>query len=383
MKLLRTGLLAAPLLCFAAPPFAVAEEGDWLFRAGWSQIAPKDDNLTLSPGVKLQVDDDEQFTFDITYMLREHWGVELLASNEWNHGFYVEDAGNRVLGGYVEHLPPTLSLQYHFLPDARFRPYVGAGLNYTIVTGDGPPAVDLDDSLGLAAQLGADFQLTDRWFINAVVRWIDIDFDAALSGSDIGTVEVDPWVYGIHLGYRFGRAGDAAPVAAAATAAAVAPEPEPEPAPAPPPPPPAPADTDGDGVADGNDLCPATPAGRQVGPRGCRCDYTVSLAFGFDSDALTAEDRRLLDDLAENLKRLPYLRGVVEGHTDSRGPEAYNQQLSERRARSAYQYLLDAGIRAAQLSYVGYGESRPVADNDTEEGRALNRRVVVRRTDCR
>ncbi len=382
MRRLHTGLLAVALMCFVAPQFAVAEEGDWLFRAGWSRVAPKDDNLTLAPGTVLQVDDDEQFTFDITYMFRKHWGVELLASNEWDHGFYVEDpSGNRVLGGSVEHLPPTLSLQYHFLPDARFRPYVGAGLNYTIVLGDEPPPVDLDSSFGLAAQIGADFQLTDRWFINGVVRWIDIDFDAALSGSDLGTVEVDPWIYGIHVGYRFGRARDAAPVAAAAAPPPPLAAEEPEP---PPPPPPAPpADTDGDGVPDADDLCAGTPSGRTVDSRGCRCDYTVSLAFGFDSDELTAEDRRLLDGLIEDLRRLPYLRGVVEGHTDSRGPEAYNQQLSERRAETVHQYLLDAGISDDQLNYAGYGESRPVADNDTEEGRAANRRVVVRRTDCR
>ncbi|MEJ2385475.1 MAG: OmpW family outer membrane protein, partial [Xanthomonadales bacterium] len=93
MKRWQIGLAAAAMVCTVAPYTAVAEEGDWLFRAGWSVIDPKSDNLALpdvAPDAMLQVDKDARFTFDITYMFRDNWGVELLASDEWNHGFYVE-----------------------------------------------------------------------------------------------------------------------------------------------------------------------------------------------------------------------------------------------------------------------------------------------------
>ncbi|MEJ2514953.1 MAG: OmpA family protein, partial [Gammaproteobacteria bacterium] len=160
-----------------------------------------------------------------------------------------------------------------------------------------------------------------------------------------------------------------------------APPPPPPPAPAPPPPPP-PADGDRDGVPDSADLCPTTPAGAPVDSNGCRCDYTLSLEFGFDSAELSASDKQALNQLIGTLNRLPYVRAVVEGHTDSRGAAEYNQGLSERRAQAVVDYLHAAGIGDNQLRAVGYGESRPVASNETEEGRAANRRAVLRRTDC-
>ena len=85
---------------------------------------------------------------------------------------------------------------------------------------------------------------------------------------------------------------------------------------------------------------------------------------------------------AENLARLYWISGVVEGHTDATGADAYNQSLSERRAKSVMEYLQAKGIGDTRMTPVGYGESKPVADNATKAGRAENRRVVLRRTDC-
>ncbi len=385
-------LLAGIVACAMAAPAALAAEGDWLFRVGGSEIMPKDNNLTLITGDELQVDDDCRLTFDITYMFRDHWGVELLASDQWNHGFTASGGDLGPIGGEVKHIPPTLSLQYHFFPDSRFRPYVGAGLNYTIFSGEkisipalglySSSTLELDDSWGWAAQVGIDIDIWKNWFINGVVRYIDIGADAQLNIPEIspdgdhfmlGTINIDPWIYGIHVGYKWGRPE---PVAQ------VAPPPPPPPAPAPPPPPPPPADGDGDGVPDSADLCPNTPAGRPVDSNGCRCDYTLSLEFGFDSAELTAADKRALNELIGTLNRLPYVRAVVEGHTDSRGAAEYNQRLSERRAQAVVDYLHAAGIGDNQLTAIGYGESRPVASNETDEGRAANRRAVLRRTDC-
>jgi outer membrane protein len=201
------GYLVAGLLCLSAPATVVAQQGDWLVRAGWSQVDPKDDNLKLGSDTVLQVHQDERFTFNVTYMIRDNLGIELLASDKWNHGFktYVNNLAPSVLSGEVEHIPPTLSLNYHFNAINRFRPYLGAGLNYTMFSGEKPSGLSLDNSLGIAAQAGVDMDITDKWFLNYAVRWIDIDADAKLNGDKVGTIEIDPWVFGLHVGYRFGN----------------------------------------------------------------------------------------------------------------------------------------------------------------------------------
>jgi len=104
--------------------------------------------------------------------------------------------------------------------------------------------------------------------------------------------------------------------------------------------------------------------------------------FVTDSAELTDEDMAILDEVAETLTRLKFVSGTVIGHTDSSGPDEYNQALSERRARSVATYLEGKGIGSGRLAVSGAGESEPVADNATAEGRAENRRVVLRRTDC-
>ena len=141
-------------------------------------------------------------------------------------------------------------------------------------------------------------------------------------------------------------------------------------------------DTDGDGVVDASDQCPATPKGDRVGPYGCSCDVTRSLQFATDSAVLTDADKTSLDETAANLARLKFVAGTVEGHTDNTGSDAYNQGLSERRAQTVSDYLQGKGIAVGRLTAVGFGESQPVADNATREGRAQNRRVVLKRTDC-
>jgi outer membrane protein len=183
---------------------AFAAQGDWLVRVGASVVDPKSDNLTLAPTTKLQVEDDTRPTFDVTYMFRDKWGVELLASTPWNHDLTLKTAAGNVALGEVQHLPPTLSVQYHFNPAGRIRPYVGLGINYTLLFKEEPETLSVDNSFGPAAQLGVDVGINDRWFVNLSARYIDIDADARLGGVDIGTVEVDPFVYGIHVGFKLG-----------------------------------------------------------------------------------------------------------------------------------------------------------------------------------
>ncbi len=145
------------------------------------------------------------------------------------------------------------------------------------------------------------------------------------------------------------------------------------------------ADGDGDGVCDGVDQCPNTAPGTRVGPVGCDCDYTLQLQFAFDSAKLTAGDMAQLDELVPllNNPKTGFMGGVIEGHTDSIGSAEYNMGLSKRRAESVASYMQSKGVNlGSRFATEAFGEAKPIASNDTEAGRAENRRVVIRRTDC-
>lgn len=138
-------------------------------------------------------------------------------------------------------------------------------------------------------------------------------------------------------------------------------------------------DSDGDGVVDSRDKCPNTPRGALVNLDGCWAFSGVF--FDHDSTRIKSKFDPLFANAVEVLRLNPGLTVEIQGHTDSTGPEAYNQKLSERRAMAVKQELVNQGIDGSRLTTVGYGESRPIADNNTAEGRAQNRRVVYRRTD--
>lgn len=105
--------------------------------------------------------------------------------------------------------------------------------------------------------------------------------------------------------------------------------------------------------------------------------FKADALFDFDSAKIRPDAIPILDKAVAWLNEFPTVKGVIEGHTDSRGSEEYNQGLSERRAKAVYDYLVDKGINKFRLTYKGYGESRPVATNETDEGRQLNRRIVL------
>ncbi|MGN8276804.1 OmpA family protein [Pseudomonas sp. SMV71] len=158
-------------------------------------------------------------------------------------------------------------------------------------------------------------------------------------------------------------------------------------------------DEDGDGVFDRRDRCPDTPANTPVEHHGCPLpQYPASappvepqapasevitlndagkVLFDFDQSDLTAEARSQLDGLMSKLSHANVVSIRVVGHTDSVGTDAYNQRLSERRASSVVEYLLTQGLAPDKLTSEGKGESEPVADNTTDEGRAQNRRVEL------
>jgi OmpA-OmpF porin, OOP family len=141
-----------------------------------------------------------------------------------------------------------------------------------------------------------------------------------------------------------------------------------------------PLDADGDGVPNAIDACPDTPPGFKVDERGCVLEQQTvtvlrSVSFEFDSSRLTADARRTLDRVAAGLRGQLGMRVEIAGHTDALGTEAYNQRLSLARATAVRNFLTAIGIDGSRLQVKGYGASQPVADNDTDEGRAENRRV--------
>lgn len=139
-----------------------------------------------------------------------------------------------------------------------------------------------------------------------------------------------------------------------------------------------PLDSDGDGVPDYMDQCPNTPAGAEVNALGCEADVVLKdVNFEFDSAKLTPNAEQILNGVAEKLRANKNVNVRLEGHTDAIGTNAYNKDLSQRRANSVKSYLTSQGISERRMQATGYGEEQPVATNETPAGRAENRRVEL------
>ena len=156
------------------------------------------------------MDDDIRPTISGEYFIANNVGVELLAAIPFHHDFDLNNAdGNEFLTGNTQHLPPTLSVQYHFDNDSmpmNIKPFIGVGVNYTTffkerISSGGD--LDLDDSVGVAGHVGLDipFAPTEAFRIDA--RYMDIKTDATLDGSDIGEIDISPWVYGVAFVKQF------------------------------------------------------------------------------------------------------------------------------------------------------------------------------------
>ena len=197
---------------------------------------------------------------------------------------------------------------------------------------------------------------------------------AAASGRHSEGAYAAGAVLGAAAGYFLCREHYDTPTPAPTPAVAPAPAPTPAPVAAPP------KDSDGDGVIDANDKCPGTPAGVKVNAQGCpEVGQTLAslqgVNFDFDKATLKPEAPAILDKAADALKAAPSIAVRVEGHTDSRGSDAYNMTLSDKRAKTVVAYLVSKGIGADRLTAVGMGKGAPVAPNDTAANMAKNRRV--------
>ncbi len=232
---MKKSLIAASILTFAGlsaatTPVLAYQAGDWLVRGRIINVNPNDSSGSLSTtgagnlGKGVGVDSDTVPELDITYMITPNWGVELILGTS-KHTV----RGNKAVGGTLAGLPgsknvidarvlpPTLTLQYHFRPNATVRPYVGAGVNYTHFYNEKVPRssaiyqqgakVSLSSSWGWAAQAGVDVAINDDWFINFDVKYIDIDTTARFKNTVVGrakiNADINPFVWGVGIGRRF------------------------------------------------------------------------------------------------------------------------------------------------------------------------------------
>lgn len=209
-NLYTVAILAAIM---AAPQAMAHKQGDILVRAGTATVVPNESSDDVLGLGEFGIDSNTQLGITVGYMLTDNISVELLAATPFRHSVSLNGVGKIA---EIEHLPPTLMLQYYFMDSAsKFRPYVGAGLNYTTFfnedfngTGEGAELSDLklEDSWGLAANVGIDYQVKDNWFFGASVWYADISTDVKFKykgdAQKIST-DIDPWVFMVTAGYSF------------------------------------------------------------------------------------------------------------------------------------------------------------------------------------
>ncbi len=240
MKKTTLAVIIPTILLTTLPSAVMAhKQGEWIARVGAATVDPDESSSLINvadlggnvPDSGLGIGSDTQVGITVAYMITDNIALELLAATPFEHDVSIK--GNGIAGAQpglpngtdiatVEHLPPTLSLQYFPLDSSsKIQPYAGIGINYTLIldeslssaikadVADGGLAasnLDIDDSIGLSLQLGVDYQLDDKWLINAAVWNMDIETEASFD-SAVGKVkadlDIDPWVYMVSVGYKF------------------------------------------------------------------------------------------------------------------------------------------------------------------------------------
>lgn len=217
-KIIGLLALSAGIAGALAAPVASAEEGSFVARVRAIRIQPSDNSKSI-PALGITAKDVIDISnktapdIDFEYYFGGPLSVELLLTIPQKHDVTVKAGASRIAIGSFKHLPPTLTLKYNFNPDGAFRPYLGAGINYTkvmdvklAVPGTTPLALDLQrNSFGVAVQAGADIKLADKWFASVDLKWIDIDANVKVRSSQaiVSQANVDPLVFGVGVGYRF------------------------------------------------------------------------------------------------------------------------------------------------------------------------------------
>lgn len=203
-KITRSLALSALALAWCAPALA-QDKGDWAVSVGAHVVSPRSDNGdVLNGALKVDVGNDWKPTITAEYFISPYIGIEVLAAVPFEHDISL----NGTRAASTKHLPPTVSLQYHGT-GKKVSPFIGLGVNYTTffstdTTGPLSGAeLDLAGSWGLAAHAGLDFKIKDGQALRIDARWIDIDTDVSVNGIDVGTVHIDPLVYGVAYVWTF------------------------------------------------------------------------------------------------------------------------------------------------------------------------------------
>ena len=370
-----------------------------LMAAGYTQagapvgswyVAPQ--MLWVSPDGKRGVDSAFGYRVAAGTAVSQAWDAEI-GYAETRHS----NSDNAGSAGDLKFSDVEVDLKRIVDRDARVNPFLDLGLG---ILRSAYKSGSANDGSRLAPKLGFGV-LMALGQSNYTRAQVVADLGLRLDGTKNTGNGLDPYV-GLGLRFNF---GGSAPVAATPVAAVAAPM-----AAAAPPPPPAPVDSDGDGVIDNLDKCPNTVAGAKVDANGCEldgdhdgvvdrldrcpttpagdkvdevgCSLTMALQVNFDTDSanIKADSYVELDRFVGFLKAVPSARGELQGHTDSVGKDSYNLKLSQRRADAVMAYVVGKGIDANRMTAKGYGETQPVGDNKTAEGRAQNRRVLFVRS---
>lgn len=422
------------VLCFSVAQSIAVEPGFYLRAGGgwsWAKDAGfHEDDPNSNPFLYIvypssvggdvldEIGDSPIISAGVGYRFNESFRAELAASYRW--GFELDDMD--VAGTAYQADIESTALMVNGFYDipvhlGALRPFVGAGIGMARNKLDDLAWADAGMSgtipggteTGFAWQLmlGSALELSDRFAVEFGYRYYDageIKKDAGWDNTGMlwytgsGTGDLQAHEAFLELTYLFGGKKEPVHAAIAPVAVAAAPTPEPDSdgdgvvdsKDSCPDTPPnvavdgsgCPLDTDGDGVYDYLDQCPGTPGDLKVDDNGCPVllekEVRINLDIKFDTNKaeIKAQYHGKLKEVADFMATYPNTKAAIEGHTDSVGSTAYNQKLSQRRAESVRDYLIQKfNINPDRLTAKGFGEERPVAPNDTAEGRSQNRRI--------
>ncbi len=206
-------LLFSVFFMNAFSPLTAMAEGElspFLMRVRLLGVVPDDSSSDITAiGGQAVVDDSITADLDFAYFFTKNFAAELTLTVAKNDVGAVNTAVGDLDLGHVYLLPPTLTAQYHFLPDGQFRPYVGAGINYTLFFNEDSGVahgIDYDNGFGYALQVGMDIGIDDHWAINLDLKkvWLSTDVAVRALGTTVYTdVDIDPWLFGLGIAYRF------------------------------------------------------------------------------------------------------------------------------------------------------------------------------------
>jgi len=317
------------------------------------------DQILINPGVSYYffdseraIDDSEAYSLGLEYIIGDRIGIAataLSASPEWEDNVGVEDP---------DYLAYSFDALYYFgQPGAKMRPFAAVGV------GEGEFEFEQTDLVETQVSLagGVRYEIAPNTTLRGEAR--------VIHGIDEETIE-QALSLGISYAFDLGSPKKAAPAPAPAPVPVAVVEP--------------PKDSDGDGVMDPNDKCPNTRAGARVDANGCELVKTaiesirLNVQFPTASAVVAPRYNSEIQKVADFLNKYSDVTAVIEGHTDAQGKDEYNQKLSNSRAASVRDVLIKSfGIDPSRVSAVGYGETKPLATNDTAAGRQENRRVVA------